>query len=122
MANFSKEKTYAVVIDLKKGPVAKRVEKKDIDVFTHDIVEGYFEALPVNDIWHYNNLILLVNDEGRLEGLQLNPWATLLFSKDRPITSNLYIFGNAVLLRKNGVELEPFTKDEALDIVLSMRR
>ena len=122
MSNFSKVKEYAIVIDSKKGPVIKRVEKKEIDSFTHDIVEGYFEALPVNDISTYNNLILLVNDEGRLNDLQLNPWATLIFGKNKPITSSLYIFGNAVLFRKNGVELELFTKEEASDIVLTMRR
>lgn len=122
MANFSKEKIYAVVIDSKKGPLAKKVEKKAIDSFTHDIVEGYFEAFPVRDICLLNNLMLLVNDEGRLNGLQLNPWATLIFGRERPIDSRFYIFGNAVLLRKKGIELEPFTKEEALDIVLSMRR
>lgn len=122
MANFMKSKEFAVMIDATKGPVIKKVSKSEIDSFIHDVVEGYFEAHQIKPIGGQADLMLLINEDGRRQELQLNPWATVLFSNRGLLDTSFFILGNAVILRKRGVELEPFTKEEANDIALILRR
>ena len=118
MSNFSKEKNHAIIMDSKRGPCALRIPesklKTQLDSYIHDVVEGYFEALPLLSIAGQDDLILLVNDDAIRLDMQLNPWATLLFHRE--------IFGDAIILKRKGTELEALTKEEVLDIVLILRR
>lgn len=118
MAN---EKKYAVVIDVQKGMSIVEVDKFKIDCFTHDIVEGYFEAVPIKELGESKNLILLLNEEGKMRGLPLNPWATMLSIHGKLNWFNC-IVGNVVIFRQSGTELEPFTKEEASDIIITIER
>ena len=75
-----------------------------------DIVEGYIE--PVSNLLLMNykedvTPVMLVNEEGRLKGLQKNHAATVI-SLNRPS-----IVGNAIIMAARGEKLIGFTKEDA---------
>lgn len=68
-------------------------------------VGGYIEVIPVAD-----NILLIVNEEGKINGqCKFNDKATLICPFD-------VIFGNAVLAKLDGEDIVPFDEDEVMDI------
>ena len=124
MANFSKVKEFAIMVDSTKGFLVKKVDKNELDSTIHDVVEGWFEPIYIsfgNVKEPGNNLVILVNEEAKIkdENMPLNPFATVI---TRGLVGRTFILGNAVILRKNRDTLEPFTKEEAMDLVVAFNR
>ena len=70
-----------------------------------DFVGGYVEGIPFP-----NGDYLIVNEEGKLKGLPLNPEATALwratFDNDNFITGrNDFVVGPAILIKKSALKL-----------------
>ena len=65
------------------------VEYEDKLEVLQQMVGGLIEYVPV-----CNNIDMIINDEGKLEGLDINPLATILFSYD-------YIVGDALIVGIN---------------------
>ena len=81
------------------------------------IVEGYIETVPTVLAKEWSGeegvgTVLIVNDEGKLQGLQLNRWAT-----DISALYNDVIMGNAVLMGVRGEEFIGLTEEAAKNIV-----
>ena len=81
------------------------------------IVCGYIETVPTVLAKEWSGeegvgTVLIVNDEGKLQGLQLNRWAT-----DISALYNDAIMGNAVLMGVRGEEFIGLTEEAAKNIV-----
>ena len=82
-----------------------------------DIVGGYIETVPAALAagWSHEQgvgLTLIINEEGKLLGLPLNPLAT-----DMAGICNDVIVGNAILMGARGEEFIGLTKEAAENIV-----
>ena len=80
------------------------------------IVEGYIETVPTALAKEWSReegvgTVLIVNDEGKLQGLQLNRWAT-----DISALRNDVIMGNAILMGTKGEDFIGLTKEAAENI------
>ena len=62
-----------------------------------DIVEGWIEILYLND-----GRLMVINEEGKLEGLDLNVNATNIYMES--FENNDIIVGNALVCDKNEIE------------------
>ena len=87
--------------------------------YLQGIVEGNIETVPtaLAANWAHedgiNQIVLIVNEEGKLQGLPYNLNANdLMLNVERD-----YIVGNAVLMAVRGEELIGFTKDAAENII-----
>lgn len=58
-------------------------------------VDGYIEMVTLND-----GRVMIINEEGKLKGLELNPVATEMFAPGYDV-----IVGNAIVMKRE--ELEP---------------
>lgn len=121
MANFSKAKEYAVVIPEGGLPVLKKASPNKLGEFTHTEIDGPLEVVPItlgNVI--SDTIVMLLDEEGKLKGKDINVYATVI---TRGILADHdLIVGHAVLLKKVGFELELFTKEEAGDVILAIKR
>lgn len=70
-----------------------------------DAVGGYIEAVDLSD-----NLTMWVNEEGKLNGLPINPMATMLWEKHFGFTD--VIVGNVIFTGGTGSEGETLGLDE----------
>ena len=86
---------FVVIDDVKNEPTLKAAQ---------DFVGGYVEGIPFP-----NGDYLIVNEEGKLKGLPLNPEATALwkatFDNDNFITGrNDFVVGPAILIKKSALK------------------
>ena len=86
---------FKSIEDSKDGPDLKAAQ---------DFVGGYVEGIPFP-----NGDYLIVNEEGKLKGLPLNPEATALwkatFDNDNFITGrNDFVVGPAILIKKSALK------------------
>lgn len=79
-------------------------EKYQLD-FLQKSVEGYIETAPCNLA---TDIILIVNDEGKINGSKINRLATRILG-----ISNDFLFGNVVLGVAQGEYILPLTLDKA---------
>lgn len=128
MAGFKNEQQYALVLSTDGQISIDHVTQGKVDSFIHDVVEGYFEAIRIpqcgalGPVFFANDCLMLVNDNKYINNLHFNPIATLIATSSDAESPIIHLFGNAVILRKQGDMLAPFTKDEATDIVLLIQR
>lgn len=103
---------YAVVLPVGEKPVLLHCDDGEGLALKsmQDIVEGYIEPvshLLLTDYKEDITPVMLVNEEGRLKGLQKNHAATVI-SLNRPS-----IVGNAIIMAARGEKLIGFTKEDA---------
>ena len=72
-------------------------------------VGGYIECVPASIA---NDLLMVVNEEGKLQGRPMNAVATKLYNNPQDV-----IVGRAVLCLQDGEELRPFDQDTTLKLV-----
>lgn len=80
---------------------SKQVFPKDGKRFTLEelqaCVEGYIEAVFLTD-----SQVLIINEEGKLQGMELNPFATILYQSNRQ--TNDVIVGPALLCHRSEID------------------
>ena len=82
-----------------------------------DLVEGYIETVPTVIAPHWADekgvsISMVVNEEGKLRGLDWNPKATMLYGH-----SPDYIVGNALIVGVKGSELIALKRSAAEEII-----
>lgn len=69
---------------------------------------GYIESAPLNHWLSDSGMVVLVNEEGRIDGLPINKWASVLC--EYPVC------GDAVILKADGEELAGMSAIEATSL------
>lgn len=64
------------------------IDYEDSLDFLHNVVGGYIEYVPIKD-----NICMIINEEGKLKGLDINDIATSLISFNDFIVGNVLIVG-----------------------------
>ena len=67
-----------------------QIEDEDLVSSLHNLLDGFFEIVRPGNL--PRNIVMLVDDDGMLKGLSINPLATILY-RGR-------IFGKAILMRE----------------------
>ena len=95
-----------IIILTPEGQVLTAPIKNEITLkMLQELVDGYIEIVPLRSL----DCVMVVNEEGKLRGLNRNHNATRFMSRPGD-----YIVGNAVLLKTRGEDLVPFkTRREA---------
>jgi hypothetical protein len=65
----------------------------------HEFVDGYIEIVPLGD----SDLVIVVNEEGKLNGLPINNKATEVWRIHWP-TSSDFIVGNALICKRTMIK------------------
>ena len=87
------------------------IEHADSIDFYHQQIGGMIEIVRVHD-----DIVMIVDDEGKLKNLPYNKVATYLYNTDD------FIVGPALLDKRNGPELVGLTQDEAIDEMMRIIR
>ena len=103
------EKRYNVLI-LPTGSV-QIIEHEDSLEFYHRLIDGYIEIVRAHD-----DIVMVVDDEGKLKNLRTNILASWLYNTDD------YIVGPAILDKRCGPELIGLTHPEAIAEVMKLVR
>lgn len=76
------------------------VEPKNGRDFSLEELQGYVDGL-IDIVSLYDGRIMVVNDEGLLDGLPINPLATAIYQNATGV--NDYILGNVLICQDNEV-------------------
>lgn len=115
-----KMERYAIVIPTNEEAVLLHCDDGD-GLSLEDmqgIVEGYIETVPtlLHTSWgdkDCDRILLIVNEEGKLQGLPYNQFATEMSA----VVVDDEIMGNAILMQARGDELVGFSESKARYIV-----
>lgn len=107
---------YKYVIELKtNGEIIKKSVRNDYKLtlgYLQRAVGGYIETVGVTGDFAGRKILLIVNEEGVIRGLEFNAHATSLV--DYPI------FGNCVVVRADGEELLPLEEEDVQNLYKTM--
>lgn len=87
----------------------RRSDLDDLDFF-HRYIKGFIEIVRLHD-----DVVMIVDDEGKMNGLPLNKAATCLYNCDD------IIVGPALVMKRRGPDLVPMTADEAARELFSIQ-
>lgn len=87
----------------------RRSDLDDLDFF-HKYIKGFIEIVRLHD-----DVVMIVDDEGKMKGLPLNKAATCLYNCDD------IIVGPALVMKCRGPDLVPMTADEAARELFSIQ-
>lgn len=79
----------------------RRSDLDDLDFF-HRYIKGFIEIVRVHE-----DVVMIVDDEGKMKGLPINKAATCLYNCDDTIV------GPALVMKRRGPDLVPMTAYEA---------
>lgn len=75
----------------------------------NDEIDGYLEALYLNNIM--SNLVMFVDEDGKMKQLKVNKIATLLYGRD-------LIVGTAILVKQKGENVIGLS-DKEIELIMS---
>lgn len=87
----------------------RRSDLDDLDFF-HRYIKGFIEIVRLHD-----DVVMIVDDEGKMKGLPINKAATCLYNCDDVIV------GSALVMKRRGPDLVPMTADEAARELFSIQ-
>ena len=87
----------------------RRSDLDDLDFF-HRYIKGFIEIVRVHD-----DIVMIVDDEGKMKDLPFNQAATYLYHCDD------IIVGPALVMKRRGPDLVPMTADEAARELFSIQ-
>lgn len=110
------DRAYIALTPLDASLMCQHDERMDLKEM-QDLVEGYIETVPVVIATHWADekgvsIRMVVNEEGKLHGLDWNPKATTLYGH-----SPDYIAGNALIVGVKGDELIALKRSAAEEIM-----